>query len=311
MIPSCSRLRHKAFRSKEHWKVELSQFYSRLTVGGCDTRELLKLDYNKGIVVHSSPNISISTYLKYNIHAVKEYDMLQTIQIPVLSIIIIRLSDVNKPGVEVDDLKRQEVEMHPRIVDTQGWNRCKPIFSKIVSLHAESNASGSSCQVLGVIGQLPKVHTGRYFRMYREALATFREVSNLTDSLPTFLHLMQPQPIYICIIFTESKYICFNCTTLTHIDLSMSIAVLVNRTTFNYSNSEVLKPQEWLLSPPQTLQFQRTAYTVRLLKPYSARVVDRSAVIEHLPMLPSSLQCDAKAKDSFENLKGNVIWAVQ
>ncbi|KAG1869049.1 translation protein [Suillus subalutaceus] len=60
----------------------------------------------------------------------------------------------HKPGAKVDDLKGgiaggyiltgvlqlgQEVEIYPRIVDTQGWNRCKPIFSKVVSLHAENN----------------------------------------------------------------------------------------------------------------------------------------------------------------------------
>lgn len=33
----------------------------------------------------------------------------------------------------------QEVEIRLRIVDTQGWDSFKPIFSKVVSLHTESN----------------------------------------------------------------------------------------------------------------------------------------------------------------------------
>jgi len=63
---------------------------------------------------------------------------------------------VNKPGVEVDELKggiaggfiltsvlrlRMEVEIQPRIVtkDSTGRNRCQPIYSRIVSLHPETN----------------------------------------------------------------------------------------------------------------------------------------------------------------------------
>ena len=115
-------------------------------------------------------------------------------------LIVIRSFDVNKPGSEVDELKGgvaggsiltgvlhlgQEVEIRPGIVtkDSAGRNRCKPIFSKIVSLHAESNhlsfavpggligvgtkidptlcrADRLVGQVLGAVGKLPKVYTG-------------------------------------------------------------------------------------------------------------------------------------------------------
>ena len=79
-----------------------------------------------------------------------------------------------------------EVEIRPGIVtkDASGRNRCKPIFSKIVSLHAENNhldfavpggligvgtkidptlcrADRLVGQVLGAVGKLPKVYTGR------------------------------------------------------------------------------------------------------------------------------------------------------
>jgi translation initiation factor 2 subunit 3 len=63
---------------------------------------------------------------------------------------------VNKPGAEVDDPKGgvaggsiltgvlclgQEVEIRPGIVtkDNEGRTKCKPIFSCIMSLHAENN----------------------------------------------------------------------------------------------------------------------------------------------------------------------------
>lgn len=82
----------------------------------------------------------------------------------------------------------QEVEIRPGIVtkDAQGRNQCKPIFSRIVSLHAESNqlqfavpggligvgtridptlcrADRLVGQVLGAVGKLPKIYTGVSF----------------------------------------------------------------------------------------------------------------------------------------------------
>ncbi|KAI6143440.1 elongation factor Tu GTP binding domain-containing protein [Pisolithus tinctorius] len=115
----------------------------------------------KGTVAESSPIVPISAQLKYNIDAVNEY-IVKKIPIPVRDftsdprLIVIRSFDVNKPGAEVDELKGgvaggsiltgilrvgQEVEIRPGIVtkDSAGRNRCKPIFSRIVSLHAENN----------------------------------------------------------------------------------------------------------------------------------------------------------------------------
>ena len=159
----------------------------------------------EGTVAESSPIVPISAQLKYNIDAVNEY-IVKTIPVPVRDftsdprLIVIRSFDVNKPGAEVDDLKGgvaggsiltgvlrvgQEVEIRPGIVtkDAQGRNKCKPIFSRIVSLHAESNhlqfavpggligvgtkidptlcrADRLVGQVLGAVGKLPKIFTG-------------------------------------------------------------------------------------------------------------------------------------------------------
>uniref|UniRef100_A0A2K6LB28 protein-synthesizing GTPase n=1 Tax=Rhinopithecus bieti TaxID=61621 RepID=A0A2K6LB28_RHIBE len=67
-------------------------------------------------------------------------------------LIVIRFFDVKKCGCEVDDLKGgeaasgvlkvgQEIEVRPGIVskDSEGKLKCKPIFSKIVSLFGEHN----------------------------------------------------------------------------------------------------------------------------------------------------------------------------
>ena len=116
-------------------------------------------------------------------------------------LIVIRSFDVNKPGAEVDDLKGgvaggsilrgvlkvgMEVEIRPGVMtkDNTGRHRCKPIFSRIVSLHAENNhlqfavpggligvgtridptlcrADRLVGQVLGAVGKLPKIFTGK------------------------------------------------------------------------------------------------------------------------------------------------------
>jgi len=115
-------------------------------------------------------------------------------------LIVIRSFDVNKPGAEVDELKGgvaggsiltgvlrlgMEVEIRPGIVtkDSAGRNRCQPIYSRIVSLHAETNqlqfavpggligvgtkidptlcrADRLVGQVLGAVGKLPQIFTG-------------------------------------------------------------------------------------------------------------------------------------------------------
>ncbi|PAV15790.1 translation initiation factor eIF2 gamma subunit [Pyrrhoderma noxium] len=158
----------------------------------------------KGTVAESSPIVPISAQLKYNIDAVNEY-IVKRIPIPVRDftssprLIVIRSFDVNKPGAEVDELKGgvaggsiltgvltlgMRVEIRPGIVtkDSQGKNRCRPIFSRIVSLHAENNqlqfavpggligvgtmidptlcrADRLVGQVLGSVGSLPKIYT--------------------------------------------------------------------------------------------------------------------------------------------------------
>ncbi|KAF5326518.1 hypothetical protein D9611_001053 [Ephemerocybe angulata] len=158
----------------------------------------------KGTVAENSPIVPISAQLKYNIDAVNEY-IVKNIPIPQRDftasprLIVIRSFDVNKPGAEVDELKGgvaggsilkgvlrlgMEVEIRPGIVtkDNAGRNKCRPIFSRIMSLHAENNlldfavpggligvgtridptlcrADRLVGQVLGAVGQLPKIYT--------------------------------------------------------------------------------------------------------------------------------------------------------
>jgi len=162
------------------------------------------VSFVKGTVAESSPIVPISAQLKYNIDAVNEY-IVKRIPIPdrdfasTPRLIVIRSFDVNKPGAEVDDLKGgvaggsilsgvlsvgMEVEIRPGIVtkDAQGKHRCRPIFSRIVTLLAENNhlkfavpggligvgtridptlcrADRLVGQVLGAVGKLPSVYT--------------------------------------------------------------------------------------------------------------------------------------------------------
>ncbi|KAG2034542.1 translation protein [Suillus americanus] len=162
------------------------------------------MGYSMITVAESSPIVPISAQLKYNIDAVNEY-IVKRIPTPVRDftsdrrLIVIRSFSVNKPGAEVDELKGgvaggsiltgvlrlgQEVKIRPGIVEkeTQGRNRCNPIFRRIVLLHAENNhlqfavpggligvgtkivpaLCRADClvgQVLGAVGKLPKVYT--------------------------------------------------------------------------------------------------------------------------------------------------------
>ncbi|KAJ7461158.1 P-loop containing nucleoside triphosphate hydrolase protein [Mycena latifolia] len=158
----------------------------------------------KGTVAESAPIVPISAQLKYNIDAVNEY-IVKRIPVPVRDftsdarLIVIRSFDVNKPGAAVGDLQGgvaggsiltgvlrlgQEVEIRPGVVtkDPDGRTRCRPIFSRVASLHAETNtlqfavpggligvgtrmdpmlcrADRLVGQVLGAVGTLPQVYT--------------------------------------------------------------------------------------------------------------------------------------------------------
>ncbi len=119
------------------------------------------LRFIKGTVADRSPVVPISAQLKYNIDAVNEY-IVKRIPIPLRDfgaspkLIVIRSFDVNKPGAEIEDLKGgvaggsiltgvlrvgDEIEIRPGIIDTnsEGHVRCRPIYSRIVSLYTESN----------------------------------------------------------------------------------------------------------------------------------------------------------------------------
>jgi translation initiation factor 2 subunit 3 len=161
------------------------------------------LNFVKGTVADGAPIIPISGQLKYNIDAVCEY-IVKKIPIPVRDftapprMIVIRSFDVNKPGAEVNDLKGgvaggsilcgilrigDEIEVRPGIVtkDNEGRIKCRPIFSRVISLFAENNdlkfavpggligvgtkidptlcrADRLVGQVLGSIGKLPAIY---------------------------------------------------------------------------------------------------------------------------------------------------------
>jgi translation initiation factor 2 subunit 3 len=119
------------------------------------------LKFIRGTVADGSPIIPISAQLKFNIDAINEA-LVNKIPVPLRDftatphMIVIRSFDVNKPGAEIDDLKGgvaggsiltgvlklgDEIEIRPGIVsrDEEGRIRCKPIFSRIVTLFAETN----------------------------------------------------------------------------------------------------------------------------------------------------------------------------
>lgn len=162
------------------------------------------LKFVQGTVAENAPIVPISAQLGFNIDVVCEY-ICKRIPIPMRDftssprLIVIRSFDVNKPGADVDDLKGgvaggsiikgvlkigDEIEIRPGIVsrDDQGGVKCVPIFSRIISLFAESNdlkfavpggligvgtkidptlcrADRLVGQVLGEVGQLPSIFT--------------------------------------------------------------------------------------------------------------------------------------------------------
>ncbi|KAI5796972.1 elongation factor Tu GTP binding domain-containing protein [Pyronema domesticum] len=162
------------------------------------------LKFIRGTVADGSPIIPISAQLKFNIDAINEA-LVNKIPVPLRDftatphMIVIRSFDVNKPGAEIDDLKGgvaggsiltgvlklgDEIEIRPGIVsrDQEGRILCKPIFSRIVTLFAETNdlkfavpggligvgtrVDPTLCRadrlvghVLGIKGQLPSIYT--------------------------------------------------------------------------------------------------------------------------------------------------------
>lgn len=113
-----------------------------------------------GTTARLAPIIPVSAQLRFNIDAVVEalcnvappnYDFTADPRM-----VVIRSFDVNKPGAEVKDLKGgvaggsilqgvfkvgQEVEIRPGLItrDANGHNTCRPLRSRIISLHAEQN----------------------------------------------------------------------------------------------------------------------------------------------------------------------------
>lgn len=115
-----------------------------------------------GTAADSSPIIPLSAVLKYNVDVVCEY-LCTGVPIPPRDftsspvMIIIRSFDVNKPGEEVEGLKGgvaggsilkgvlkvgDEVEIRPGIVTKNGEGdvSCKPIRSRVMTMHAEQNS---------------------------------------------------------------------------------------------------------------------------------------------------------------------------
>ena len=112
-------------------------------------------------VADSAPIIPISAVLKFNIDLVAEY-IARYLPVPtrdftsVPRLIVIRSFDVNKPGEDATSLRGgvaggsilqgvlrvgDEIEVRPGIVakDAEGNMVCTPIYSRIMSLYAESN----------------------------------------------------------------------------------------------------------------------------------------------------------------------------
>lgn len=156
-----------------------------------------------GTVADRAPVIPISAVLKYNIDVVCEY-IVHKIPVPIRDftsvprLIVIRSFDVNKPGQDVSNLQGgvaggsilqgvlrvgDEIELRPGITtksEADNTVQCTPIYSRVVSLYAESNdlqfavpggligvgtridptltrADRLVGQVLGLKGQLPDV----------------------------------------------------------------------------------------------------------------------------------------------------------
>jgi translation initiation factor 2 subunit 3 len=120
------------------------------------------LNFIKGTTAEGSPIIPISAQMGDNIDTVCEY-IVNKVPVPIRDfvnppkLIVIRSFDVNHPGFQVDELTGgvaggsllrgvlyvgQEIEIRPGIIekDGEGKMKVKPIYSRILSLHAEQNA---------------------------------------------------------------------------------------------------------------------------------------------------------------------------
>nr|GEV11537.1 eukaryotic translation initiation factor 2 subunit gamma-like [Tanacetum cinerariifolium] len=160
-------------------------------------------EFIKGSIADGAPVVLVSAQMKYNIDVLIEY-LVTEIPIPKRNfiappqMILIRSFDVNKPGSKEADVKggvaggsilkgvlrlSQTVEIHPGIVfkDASGNIKCRPIYTRVVSLFAEKNklqfailggliGVGTTMeptltksdrlvgQVLGEVGSLPDVY---------------------------------------------------------------------------------------------------------------------------------------------------------
>ncbi|GJU21076.1 eukaryotic translation initiation factor 2 subunit gamma-like protein [Tanacetum coccineum] len=118
-------------------------------------------EFIEGTVAQGAPVVPVSAQLKLNIDVLIEY-IVKKIPVPERNftsppqMILIRSFDVNKPGCEEADLKggvaggsilkgvlrlNQTIEIRPGIVykEKNGDIKCRPIYTKIVSLCAEKN----------------------------------------------------------------------------------------------------------------------------------------------------------------------------
>nr|GEY07628.1 eukaryotic translation initiation factor 2 subunit gamma [Tanacetum cinerariifolium] len=119
------------------------------------------IEFIEGTVAEGAPVVLVSAQLKLNIDVLIEY-IVKKIMVPERNftsppqMILIRSFDVNKPGCEEADLKggvagesilkgvlrlNQTIEIRPGIVykEKNGDIKCRPIYTKIVSLCAKKN----------------------------------------------------------------------------------------------------------------------------------------------------------------------------
>ncbi|KAI3382190.1 hypothetical protein SNEBB_002900 [Seison nebaliae] len=157
----------------------------------------------EGTVADGAPILPISAQLQYNIEVLCEY-IYRKVPIPrrqfdvPARLIVIRSFDINKPGCTAENLQGgvaggsllqgvlrigQEIELRPGITERNANNEtiCRPLFSRIVSLHTEENALSFAVpggligvgtqlepalcrgdkivgQMLGSVGTLPKIY---------------------------------------------------------------------------------------------------------------------------------------------------------